>query len=59
MHTKFLSGNLKGSNSFGDIGVGGRMILKWVCETGVGGMMMLKWVCDIGVGGRMILKWIC
>jgi len=32
MRTKFWSGNLKGRNHLGELGVDGRKILKWVLE---------------------------
>jgi len=30
MHTRFLSGNLKGKDHPGDAGVDGRIILEWI-----------------------------
>jgi hypothetical protein len=30
MHTKFWLENLKGSNHFEDLGVGGKILLEWI-----------------------------
>jgi len=32
MHTEFKSENLKGRECLGDLGIGGRIILKWILQ---------------------------
>jgi hypothetical protein len=35
MHTRFLLACLKRREHLGNLGVGGRIILKWLCKNGV------------------------
>jgi hypothetical protein len=53
MHTGFWWGDLRKSDHFGDPGVDGRIILKWIFKKWDGAWIGLSWLM-IGTGGRLL-----
>jgi hypothetical protein len=53
MHTGFWWGNLREDDHLEDLGIDGRIILKWVFKKWMGAWTGLIWL-RIGTGGRLM-----
>jgi hypothetical protein len=53
VHTGFLWGDLREGDHFGDPGIDGRIILKWIFKKWDGAWTRLSWL-RIGTGGGLL-----